>query len=200
MLVACRLRHCGSRSPSTCRAIAGRAGLAPENTLAAFAKALEIGVTTLETDLAVTKDGVLVLSHDPVLNPDITRQAGGTWLAAPGPGHQHSYAGRAGALRRRPHQAGEQVCRSSSPSSSPSTARASRPLPSCSTLRQAVRQGAALQHRDQAVARQAWRNARPGDLRPGSLSNCVRKAGVSGRTTIQSFDWRTLIGCSETGS
>ena len=63
----------------------GARGLAPENTLAAFARALEIGVTTLETDLAVTKDGVLVLSHDPVLNPDIVRGADDKWLSAPGP-------------------------------------------------------------------------------------------------------------------
>ena len=63
----------------------GARGLAPENTLAAFAKALEIGVTTLETDLAVTRDGVFVLSHDPVLNPDIVRGPDGKWLAAPGP-------------------------------------------------------------------------------------------------------------------
>ena len=63
----------------------GARGLAPENTLAAFAKALEIGVTTLETDLAVTRDGVLVLSHDPALNPDIVRGADGKWLSAPGP-------------------------------------------------------------------------------------------------------------------
>jgi glycerophosphoryl diester phosphodiesterase len=63
----------------------GARGLAPENTLAAFARALEIGVTTLETDLAVTKDGVIVLSHDPVLNPDIVRGPDGQWLAAPGP-------------------------------------------------------------------------------------------------------------------
>src|SRR5436190_1407029 len=63
----------------------GARGLAPENTLAAFARALEIGVTTLETDLAVTKDGVIVLSHDPVLNPDIVRGPDGQWLSAPGP-------------------------------------------------------------------------------------------------------------------
>jgi glycerophosphoryl diester phosphodiesterase len=63
----------------------GARGLAPENTLAAFAKALEIGVTTLETDLAVTRDGVLVLSHDPVLNPDTVRGADGRWLSEPGP-------------------------------------------------------------------------------------------------------------------
>ena len=63
----------------------GARGLAPENTLEAFRTALDIGVTTLETDLAVTKDGVLVLSHDPVLNPDITRGPDGAWLTAPGP-------------------------------------------------------------------------------------------------------------------
>src|SRR5829696_5000035 len=62
----------------------GARGLAPENTLAAFARALEIGVTTLETDLAVTRDGVIVLSHDSLLNPDIVRGADGAWLAVPG--------------------------------------------------------------------------------------------------------------------
>ena len=41
----------------------GARGLAPENTLVGFARALAIGVTTLETDLAVTRDGVLVLSQ-----------------------------------------------------------------------------------------------------------------------------------------
>jgi glycerophosphoryl diester phosphodiesterase len=42
----------------------GGAGLAPENTLAAFANALEIGVSTLECDAHVTADGVPVLSHE----------------------------------------------------------------------------------------------------------------------------------------
>ena len=37
-------------------------------------------MTTLETDLAVTKDGVLVISHDPFLNPDLTR-LDGQWIA-----------------------------------------------------------------------------------------------------------------------
>jgi glycerophosphoryl diester phosphodiesterase len=63
----------------------GARGLAPENTLAAFRTALDIGVTTLESDLAVTRDGVLVLSHDPRLNPDLVRDANGHWLAQPGP-------------------------------------------------------------------------------------------------------------------
>lgn len=63
----------------------GARGLSPENTLAAFDVAIAIGVTTLETDLAMTRDGVLVLSHDPHLNPALTRDAAGRWIAAPGP-------------------------------------------------------------------------------------------------------------------
>ena len=42
----------------------GTRGLRPENTLAAFGKALQIGVTTLELDTGVTKDGVVVVSHE----------------------------------------------------------------------------------------------------------------------------------------
>ena len=63
----------------------GTRGLAPENTLSAFRRALQIGVSTIETDMAVTKDGVIVISHDPFLNPDLVRGPDGRWLAAPGP-------------------------------------------------------------------------------------------------------------------
>lgn len=45
---------------------------APENTLLAFQKAVEIGVTHLETDVHGSSDGVSVISHD----PDLTRLAG----------------------------------------------------------------------------------------------------------------------------
>ena len=63
----------------------GARGLAPENTLAGFARALAVGVSTLELDCGVTKDGVVVVSHDRLLNPDHTRDAAGNFLAAPGP-------------------------------------------------------------------------------------------------------------------
>ncbi|WP_120495428.1 glycerophosphodiester phosphodiesterase [Kiloniella sp. EL199] len=58
----------------------GARGLAPENTLAGFSKALEFGVTTLELDTGVTKDGVVVIHHDAYLNPNITRDSGGKWV------------------------------------------------------------------------------------------------------------------------
>ncbi|UXP33409.1 glycerophosphodiester phosphodiesterase family protein [Reichenbachiella agarivorans] len=46
----------------------GARGLMPENTIPAFIKALELGITTLELDLAVTKDGQLLVSHEPFMN------------------------------------------------------------------------------------------------------------------------------------
>jgi glycerophosphoryl diester phosphodiesterase len=63
----------------------GARGLAPENTLAAFRRALEIGVTTIETDMAVTRDDIVVISHNPSLNPDLVRDPEGRWPASPGP-------------------------------------------------------------------------------------------------------------------
>lgn len=63
----------------------GARGLAPENTLPSFARALSLGVTILELDTAITKDGVIVISHDPSLNPDLTRGKDGKWLNKTGP-------------------------------------------------------------------------------------------------------------------
>jgi len=63
----------------------GARGLLPENTLAAFERALELQVTILELDVVSTQDGVLVISHDPALNPDLTRNAQGAFLKGPGP-------------------------------------------------------------------------------------------------------------------
>ena len=63
----------------------GTRGNAPENTIAAFDHALAIGVTTLEMDVAITADGVVVVSHDPALHPALTRDATGQWLKGRGP-------------------------------------------------------------------------------------------------------------------
>lgn len=45
----------------------------PENTLPAFEYAISVGADVLELDLAVTRDNVLVASHDPIL-PEATCQ------------------------------------------------------------------------------------------------------------------------------
>ncbi|MDE1147935.1 MAG: glycerophosphodiester phosphodiesterase [Azospirillaceae bacterium] len=62
----------------------GRA-LWPENTLQSFAHALSLGVTTLELDMNITKDGEVVISHERHLNPDLAKGPDGTYVTAPTP-------------------------------------------------------------------------------------------------------------------
>lgn len=66
--------HAGSTSPADTirtpdgfdlQGHRGARGLAPENTIPAFRRALEIGVTTLEMDVAIAGDGTVVVTHEP---------------------------------------------------------------------------------------------------------------------------------------
>ncbi len=61
----------------------GARGLLPENTLQGFERALELGVSTLELDLGVTRDRRVVVSHDRRINPTVCRRADGTAILAP---------------------------------------------------------------------------------------------------------------------
>ncbi len=58
----------------------GCRGLMPENTIPAMLKALDLGVTTLEMDIAITKDKQPVLSHDQWFAQDITTKPDGTYM------------------------------------------------------------------------------------------------------------------------
>ena len=49
----------------------GARGRMPENTLPAFEYAIQQGVDALEMDMAVTKDNVIVISHDPILETPV---------------------------------------------------------------------------------------------------------------------------------
>ena len=55
----------------------GARGLAPENTLPAFRRALEVGVTTLELDVVISGDGKVVVSHEPWMSATICRTPDG---------------------------------------------------------------------------------------------------------------------------
>lgn len=67
-------------TPFDIEAHRGGRALRPENTLPAFANALAMGVDTLELDMEVTKDGVVVVSHDRGLNPDLARAPDGHYI------------------------------------------------------------------------------------------------------------------------
>jgi len=60
----------------------GAAGLRPENTLAAFRAACELGVDAVELDVLVSADGQLVVHHDFKLKPEIARTEEGVWISA----------------------------------------------------------------------------------------------------------------------
>jgi len=59
----------------------GARGLAPENTLAAFQVALDLGIPTLELDTVVSADGEVVVSHEPWMSHEICRHPDGREVA-----------------------------------------------------------------------------------------------------------------------
>lgn len=59
----------------------GCRGLMPENTIPAMIKALDLGVTTLEMDVVITKDNKVILSHEPFFNHDITTRPDGSFVS-----------------------------------------------------------------------------------------------------------------------
>ena len=62
----------------------GASGLRPENTLAAFERAIQLGSDGIEFDIQLTADGIIVVHHDYNVSTDWARRDG-TWLKEPGP-------------------------------------------------------------------------------------------------------------------
>ena len=52
----------------------------PEQTLPAYVAALRLGVDYVDMDIGMTRDGVLVITHDMALNPDLARDRNGRWI------------------------------------------------------------------------------------------------------------------------
>lgn len=68
----------------------GGIGMTVESTLPAFARALELGVTTLELDIQITRDGREVVTHDRKINPNKCVDTGPLTPGDP----QYPYAGK----------------------------------------------------------------------------------------------------------
>jgi len=169
----------------------GTRGLAPENTLPAFATALSLGVTTLELDTAITRDGVMVVGHDPALNPDIVRGPDGQWLEKKGPAiHELTYS----ELRR--YDIGRLNPLSNYAKRYPDQ----KPVDGTRYARLADLFALARKARNAYVRFNIETKTSP--LEPGEtvspeaftrqLIAEIRAARLSSRATIQSFDWRTL--------
>ena len=169
----------------------GGRGLLPENTLAAFENALAIGVTTLELDIAITADGVPVISHDPYLNPAITRDAEGRWLTGNGP------LIRSLTLRElAAYDVGRLNPDLDYGKAFPAQqARDGQRIPTLASLFARVKElGATAVQFD--IETKIFPD-KPGQTLPPDefvaiLLAVIRDAGMTSRVMIQSFDWRTL--------
>jgi glycerophosphoryl diester phosphodiesterase len=169
----------------------GARGLRPENTLAGFAHALGVGVTTLELDCGVTRDGVVVVSHDRVLNPDHTRDAAGNFLATPGPAivdltYEELRQYDVGRIRPGSEYAAafpEQVPADGERIPRLADVFALVEKSGNRTVRFNIETKIDPAHPEQTVSPLAFARA---------LEAVIREAGMASRVTVQSFDWRTL--------
>ncbi|MFY7855047.1 MAG: glycerophosphodiester phosphodiesterase [Rubrivivax sp.] len=186
----------------------GARGLAPENSLPGFQRALAVGVTTLELDVGLTRDGVLVIHHDRRLNADLTRGPDGQWLspaptgaaasgvapASPPPLptlHSLDFTDLArydvGRIRpgtryaaQYPAQVGEDGVRIPR-------------LQDLFALLQARGLTSAVRlNIETKLSSLAPEETASPEVMARALIAAVRAAGLTARTTVQSFDWRTL--------
>jgi len=169
----------------------GARGLRPENTLAAFTHALAIGVTTLELDTAVTQDGVVVVSHDSELNPDITRDASGQWLTRTGPAiYSLTFAElqRYDVGRTKPGSAYALRFKDQAP-------RDGERIPRLADLFALIERSGNTAVRFNIETKLDPRTPEV-TPRPEAFAEAlvaeIRKAGLENRSFIQSFDWSTL--------
>ena len=169
----------------------GARGLLPENTLPGFQKALDLGVDTIECDMAITRDDVVVIYHDLWLNPDITRGPDGKWLEARGPAiHELTYADlqKYDVGRIKP---GTAYARDFPDQQAVDGAR----IPKLSDLFELVKRsgnervGFDCETKVSPLERAA---TRPPEEFARRVVAEIRKAGMERRMMIQSFDWSTL--------
>jgi len=165
----------------------GTRGHAPENTLPSFALAIEMGADTLEMDVGVTRDGVVVIHHDRRLNPDVARM-NGQWVKAPAPtiyslSYEELQAYDVGRIRpgseyaaRFPHQKPIDGTR----------------IPRLADLFAKTREGKVRFNIEAKLLPNAPEETLPPQPFARALIAEVRKAGMEKRSTIQSFDFRIL--------
>src|SRR3954471_12272873 len=170
----------------------GARGLAPENTLEAFTLALSIGVTTLELDLAMTKDNVLVISHDRSLNPDHTRGPDGQFLSKQGPAIRSltlAEVKRYDVGRLGPGSA----YAASLPDQRPADGAR---IPALTELFELVKRADAEHVRfniETKITPTSGAETPDPETFAAAVAKAVRDAGLAARVSVQSFDWRTLV-------
>ena len=169
----------------------GARGLAPENTLVSFQKALDLDVTTLECDMAITRDGVVVVHHDLWLNPDTTRGPDGQWLDKRGPAiSELSFAElqRYDVGRLKP---GTEYAKGFPDQQAVDGTRVPRLADLFELVRKSGNTRVGFDCETKLSPLDAAATLPPEEFARRVIAE-IRQAGMQTRTMIQSFDWRTL--------
>lgn len=169
----------------------GARGLAPENTLEGFSTALAVGVGTLELDLAVTKDDVVVVSHDSRLNPDHTRGVDGKFLPTPGPAIRSLTMAELQQYDVGRLKPGSAYAATFATQKGADGVR----IPTLAAVLDLVKATGARHVRfniETKLTPTSGTNTPDPEPFAAAAIAVVRKAGLGSRTSIQSFDWRPL--------
>jgi glycerophosphoryl diester phosphodiesterase len=170
----------------------GARGLLPENTLPAFERALAIGVSTLELDIGLTADGVVVVAHDPYLNPLFTRNAAGQWLE----GTRGPLIKSLTLAQLQTYDVGR--IKPGTPYANTFSLQQPRDgtrIPTLAQVFDLVKAKGASHVRfniETKINPTTPDDTATPETMTRALLAAVRDAGMASRTTIQSFDWRTL--------
>jgi glycerophosphoryl diester phosphodiesterase len=161
----------------------------PENTLPAFQYALDRGVTTLETDTGVTKDGVLVISHNRAINGTHCHDTAPAFPGDP----MYPYAGK---LIKDLTLAEIKTldCGFTDPGF-PKQVRVPTQMPTLQELFDYVRDHATYPVRFNIETKISplVQDTVPYDVFTRKLVDAIRENGLEDRAMIQSFDWRTIM-------
>ncbi len=171
------------------QAHAGGRGAATGESLRAFANSLELGVSTLEFDINITKDGQPLVWHDPMFAPDQCADTGPAFGGDP----QYPYVGK---LVRELTLVQIRMLDCGKPNREFPQAEVVRGnklaiLPDIFALTNSYHADVRYNIETKVQADHPETSASPQDFVDAVLA-AVRSAGKVDRVEIQSFDWRTL--------
>ncbi len=169
----------------------GARGLLPENTLPAFQKAIDLGVDTIECDMAITKDGVVVIHHDLYLNADTTRGPDGNWLGEKNPAISELTFAELQKYDVGRIKPGTEYAKTFKDQQPVDGTR----IPKLSDLFDLVKKSGNTKigfDCETKVSPDARAATRPVEEFARMAIAEIRKAGMAKRTMVQSFDWSTL--------
>lgn len=171
----------------------GCRGLYPENTVPGFLHALDLGVKTLELDVVITADSVVICSHEPWFSHEITTNPDGTSIEESEERNFAIYRMPLSEVQTydvglKPHQrfpdqrklpAVKPTLQQVIAAADAHAKKTSRPLPYYNIETKTTPEGDAVFH--------------PSPIEFSELlMDVIRESGIENRCTVQSFDPRTL--------